>query len=480
MVETYRDVVQAAEARGFDALANDSYNDLAALVRPIGLPQTRIDYLRSLADLLALWDKQTIDPSSPSADVDDLVADFAERVRGASFKVAQCALLNARGYHSGIIPVDSGMVTKLAPALGIDLPTGPVAHEKFRHAIEAAVHARPDDFRELAAQHDHAVAIPDGVEPTWWAHLVLIYFKRLYLNGPSHRPADPSPVLHAGGRLPAPEAWVMTTLAVIGNVSCDTTRYPDDRGGVGLGGAALLVSLAAARAGLLGADGVRAGQRTRRPARRRGVRRPGLDGGDPCGRSCDAIRPHLQHGRRPARRHRGLRRRSHADRPRPRPSRPVHRRPAPRVLSTPPRCRSGPRRTGRAGSGLQRRLLPAERRAPDQGSAAMAPGRSTVFVNAAEYEILLTLMNPVRLREVVVTDGARTARVLEFGEVVAKVRPPERSARDVTGAGDTLAGTYRASGPGGATVQHALVHAVAAAAEHVTAPPLPIPAPRRA
>ncbi len=170
-----------------DTLANDSYNDLAALVRPIGLPQTRIDYLRSLADLLALWDKQTIDPSSPSADVDDLVADFAERVRGASFKVAQCALLNARGYHSGIIPVDSGMVTKLAPALGIDLPTGPVAHEKFRHAIEAAVHARPDDFRELAAQHDHAVAIPDGVEPTWWAHLVLIYFKRLYLNGPSHR-----------------------------------------------------------------------------------------------------------------------------------------------------------------------------------------------------------------------------------------------------------------------------------------------------
>lgn len=187
MVETYRDVIQAAEARGFDALANDSYDDLVALVRPIGLPQTRIDYLRSLADLLVLWDKQTIDPSSPSADVDDLVADFAERVRGASFKVAQCALLNARGYHSGIIPVDSGMVTKLAPALGIDLPTGPVAHEKFRHVLEAAVHARPDDFRELAVRHEYAVAIPVNVEPTWWAHLVLIYFKRLYLNGPSHR-----------------------------------------------------------------------------------------------------------------------------------------------------------------------------------------------------------------------------------------------------------------------------------------------------
>ena len=157
------------------------------LVRPIGLPQTRIDYLRSLADLLVLWDKQTIDPSSPFGNVDHLVADFAEQVRGASFKVAQCALLNARGYHSGIIPVDSGMVAKLAPALGIDLPAGPVAHEKFRHVLEAAVHARPDDFRELAVRHEYAVAIPDNVEPTWWAHLVLIYFKRLYLNGPSPR-----------------------------------------------------------------------------------------------------------------------------------------------------------------------------------------------------------------------------------------------------------------------------------------------------
>lgn len=42
----------------------------------------------------------------------------------------------------------------------------------------------------------------------------------------------------------------MTALAVIGNVSRDTTRYPDGRGGVSLGGAALLISLAATRAGL--------------------------------------------------------------------------------------------------------------------------------------------------------------------------------------------------------------------------------------
>lgn len=194
MVETYRHVIKTADAHGFDTLANASDRELAALVRPIGLPRTRIDYLRSLSDVCMLWDKQTIDPSSPTADVDDLVADFAERVRGASYKVAQCALLNARGYHSGIIPVDSGMVSRLAPALGIDLSTGPVAHEEFRHVLEAAVQARPDDFRAIVAKHEYAVTIPDGVEPTWWVHLVLIYFKRLYLNGPSSRLCTRRPV----------------------------------------------------------------------------------------------------------------------------------------------------------------------------------------------------------------------------------------------------------------------------------------------
>ncbi|MDH6574728.1 hypothetical protein P3T29_000343 [Kitasatospora sp. MAP5-34] len=37
----------------------------------------------------------------------------------------------------------------------------------------------------------------------------------------------------------------MESLAVIGNVSRDLTRYPDDRGGARLGGAAFLLSLAA-------------------------------------------------------------------------------------------------------------------------------------------------------------------------------------------------------------------------------------------
>ncbi|AEW95193.1 MULTISPECIES: HhH-GDP family DNA glycosylase [Streptomycetaceae] len=185
MVGTYAKVIRAADAQGFDALVASTEGELTELVRPLGLAQTRIDYLRSLAELLQGWSKEGVDPLSPSADGDELIGDFAQRVRGASYKVAQCALLTARGYHCGIIPVDSGMVSKLAPALGIDLPPGPAAHERMRHVLEAAVHARAGDFRALADEHGHQVTIPQDAEPTWWVHLTLIYFKRLYLNRPS-------------------------------------------------------------------------------------------------------------------------------------------------------------------------------------------------------------------------------------------------------------------------------------------------------
>ncbi|MEU7179468.1 MULTISPECIES: hypothetical protein [Streptomyces] len=184
-VETYARVITSADARDFDSLVAATDGELASLVRPIGLPQTRIDYLRSLAELLRGWEKEGVDPTAESADCDALVLDFAARVRGASYKVAQCALLTARGYHCGIIPVDSGMVTKLAPALGIALPSGAVAHERMRHILESAVHASSAEFRSLVTDNEYQVTIPEGVEPTWWVHLVLIYFKRLYLNGPA-------------------------------------------------------------------------------------------------------------------------------------------------------------------------------------------------------------------------------------------------------------------------------------------------------
>ncbi|MEU6573622.1 hypothetical protein [Streptomyces sp. NPDC046805] len=187
MIDTYATVVTNANALGFDALADATDREVAGLVRPIGLTTARVDYLRSLTDLVRRWNKDAIDPTAGGVGTDELIATFAEQVHGASFKVAQCALLYARGYHCGIIPVDSGMVTRLAPALGIALPSGPSAHEELRHRLEAAVRIRPGDFRTLADRHHHGVTIPADTAPTWWVHLVLIYFKRLFLNGPSRR-----------------------------------------------------------------------------------------------------------------------------------------------------------------------------------------------------------------------------------------------------------------------------------------------------
>lgn len=105
---------------------------------------------------------------------------------------------------------------------------------------------------------------------------------------------------------------------------------------------------------------------------------------------------------------------------------------------------------------------------------------STVFVNAAEYRLLRAITDTTALPEVVVTDGPRPARLWAFGQQVASVVPPSRPPREVSGAGDTVVGTFLAHRSRGATPAQALVEAVEVAAHFVAAPPLPIPAQRRA
>ncbi|MEV3873689.1 hypothetical protein [Streptomyces sp. NPDC049906] len=196
MIGTYNRVVGEAATAGFDGLVASTDDELAELLTPLGLARSRVEYFRSLTELLVRWEKESVDVTvaTDESGRDALIADFARDVRGASFKVAQCAVLYARGYHCGVIPVDSGMVAKLAPALGIPLPSGPIAHEHFRYLLEAVVKEQADGLRVLVGSLGHAVSIPAGAAPSWWAHLVLIYFKRLYLNGPSRRLCTLRPV----------------------------------------------------------------------------------------------------------------------------------------------------------------------------------------------------------------------------------------------------------------------------------------------
>ena len=182
MINTYSGVVYQADALGWDRLAALDDREATALVHPLGLAASRVRYLRSLAGFVAAADADGTDLAGMQPA--DLVRMLAAGISGAGYKVAQCAALYARGYHCGIIPADSGMVTKLAPFLGIPLRAGPAAHEELRQLLEASTTTMAWRYRDLAARLGYRVTIPDEASPTWLVHLVLIYFKRLYLNKP--------------------------------------------------------------------------------------------------------------------------------------------------------------------------------------------------------------------------------------------------------------------------------------------------------
>jgi len=101
---------------------------------------------------------------------------------------------------------------------------------------------------------------------------------------------------------------------------------------------------------------------------------------------------------------------------------------------------------------------------------------SAVFVNATEFAALARVTDPGRLKAVVISDGPRRVIMLRSGRVVASVLPPDANAIEVTGAGDTLTGTFLAACARGLGDQAALAAAVSAATEAVSDPGLVITA----
>ena len=164
MIGTYADVVTRADARGWTELAQMDDTSLSAMVRPLGLTAARVGYLKSLAEFIGTSSLSTGDLGVTHPE--DLIGPFAANVYGAGYKVAQCAALYAGGYHCGIIPVDSGMVTRLAPFLGIKLVSGPIAHEQFRQVLQACTAARADAYRDLVSRLGYDICIPDDADPT--------------------------------------------------------------------------------------------------------------------------------------------------------------------------------------------------------------------------------------------------------------------------------------------------------------------------
>ncbi len=105
-------------------------------------------------------------------------------------------------------------------------------------------------------------------------------------------------------------------------------------------------------------------------------------------------------------------------------------------------------------------------------AASVLPLAQVVFVNAAEYD-LLTSAVPVRaLQEVLVTDGQHPAQLICSGRCVAHAVPPQVTTIDVTGSGDTLAGTFLAARARGFAEKVALEWAVQVASAHAGSPAL--------
>lgn len=101
-------------------------------------------------------------------------------------------------------------------------------------------------------------------------------------------------------------------------------------------------------------------------------------------------------------------------------------------------------------------------------AAPMLPRARTVFVNAAEHELLAAATRTEELPMVLVSDGPRPARLFHHGRHVASCLPPRAAVREPTGAGDTLAGTFLAAQDAGMPADTALQQAVITASAHVT------------
>lgn len=105
-------------------------------------------------------------------------------------------------------------------------------------------------------------------------------------------------------------------------------------------------------------------------------------------------------------------------------------------------------------------------------AASALPLAQVVFMNAAEYDLLANAVSVRALHEVVVTDGRHPAQLIRSGRCVAHAVPPQVTTVDVTGSGDTLAGTFLAAMSRGFDEKVALELAVCAASAHAASPAL--------
>ncbi len=182
MIDHYRSVIDELDAYSYEDIVNLPVEDLIKIVGRLGLGNTRTKYIHSMIKFIQLHDTELSSYSNS-----DLIKLISEEVDGASYKVAQCCVLYSRGYHCGVMPVDSGMKDMLLPCIGFNLSNGAIGHEEARLELERLV--SEVDLRPILEKNNYLdyINIPEGADLTWWTHLVLIYYKRFFCN--KHNPS---------------------------------------------------------------------------------------------------------------------------------------------------------------------------------------------------------------------------------------------------------------------------------------------------
>ena len=169
MINKYRKVIDDLNTYTYEEIKNMSRVELVNIIKGLGLFNTRY--------------KLTLKKESN----DVLIEKIAKNVNGASYKVAQCCVLYMRGYYCGIMPVDSGMKDIELPCIGFEKYNNAIGHDNLRKQLQLLI--ENNDLKEIIVSNGYEnLNIPDYSNATWWAHLVLIYFKRHYCN--KHNPKN--------------------------------------------------------------------------------------------------------------------------------------------------------------------------------------------------------------------------------------------------------------------------------------------------
>ena len=176
MINTYSKVIKELNEYSYDEIKNMSKDNIIKIIKPLGLSNSRYNYINSMIELIEKCGDRLINASN-----DEAIEMIVKNVKGASYKVAQCCVLYMKGYYCGIIPVDSRMKDVELPCMGFEKHNGKNENQDLSKQIEKMVNE--NDFKDIVKKCGYEnLNIENQEHPTWLIHLILIYYKRLYCN----------------------------------------------------------------------------------------------------------------------------------------------------------------------------------------------------------------------------------------------------------------------------------------------------------